>query len=196
MSALPLEYAATDGFDGVGDWSPPDFTAPPPPMMRPSPAGVPVGVPHPMAVPAGGGAPLLMRAALAEPVPASAVDVSGSTDGPVFGPMPPLAAYGENPPPPQSVPQENGHSLGLTLLILSIGSAVGVQYGGVWGGVAGALYGGAAVNLIRSARCATHGTPESDKEAIVSGTYAVVSGGIASYLLWKTKGTHAAERDT
>jgi hypothetical protein len=126
-------------------------------------------------------------------LPASLVDTSGSTSTPML-PLP--------PPPPGLMPEgsaiapvngfganlvpENGHTLGLALLLVGVGSAIGVRYGGVFGGVAGAVYGGSTVNAIRAGRAVVQGTPEADKEAMVSATYAVIGAGFATWLVWKS----------
>jgi hypothetical protein len=125
-------------------------------------------------------------------LPASLVDTSGSTSTPNL-PLPP-APPGIAPEPGTApvhglganlVP-ENGHTLGLALLLVGVGSAIGVKYGGVFGGVAGAVYGGSTVNAIRAGRAVVQGTPEADKEAMVSATYAVIGAGFATWLVWKS----------
>jgi hypothetical protein len=95
------------------------------------------------------------------------------------------------------VPVENGHTLGLALLMSGVGSLVGLHYAGLYGGAAGVLYGGATVNAVRAGRNLLAGTPEADHEAAVSGTYAVLCAGLASWILWKTlpqrKARHAVK---
>jgi hypothetical protein len=117
------------------------------------------------------------------------VDLSQSVAAPAL-PLP--------PPPPGAVQPaaaahglgaavpENGHTLGLALLLVGVGSAIGVKYGGLFGGTAGAVYGGSAVNAIRAARSVTLGTPDADKEAMVSATYAVIGASFATWLIWKS----------
>ena len=78
-----------------------------------------------------------------------------------------------------------GHLLGVSTVLVGIGSLLGVRFGGLYGGVAGALFGGAAVNAYRAVSHAFHGTSESRKEALVSGTYALVAGGLGGYVAWK-----------
>jgi hypothetical protein len=87
---------------------------------------------------------------------------------------------------------ENGHTLGLALLLVGVGGAIGVKYGGLFGGAAGTVYGGSAVNAIRAARAVMQGTPEADREALVSASYAVVGIGFATWLVWKTGNRKAA----
>lgn len=76
-------------------------------------------------------------------------------------------------------------SLGLTLLAVGLGAAVGVVYGGAMGGVAGGLYGGAIVNGARAINRAMNGDQTDDKEALISGTCSVVGAGIATYLVYR-----------
>ena len=90
-------------------------------------------------------------------------------------------------------PTEGAHMLGLSLLLVGIGAAIGVGYGGLFGGVAGSMYGGATVNAIRATRHVMRGGAGDDREAAVSGTYAVLGAGVASYLVWRL---HASAKAT
>lgn len=120
---------------------------------------------------------------------ATAVDASQSL------PMPPMGAYGEPAPAKQEVqqfpsplPMDDANSLGLSFLLLAVGTVAGIKYiGGAYGGAAGAIYGGAAGNLLRAARMVTYGTSSSDHEAMISATYGILGTGFASYILWKVK---------
>jgi len=93
-------------------------------------------------------------------------------------------SFGSEAAPVAAAPPETSHSLGLALLLVTVGAGVGLKLGGAMGGVAGGLYGGSLVNAIRAARCVTHGVPDSDKEAMRSGTWALVGAGLASYLVY------------
>ncbi len=84
----------------------------------------------------------------------------------------------------EAPPSENSHSLGLALLLVSVGTGVGLKFGGTMGGVAGGLFGGVAVNALRAARCVTKGTAESDKEAVRSGTWALLGAALAGWLVY------------
>lgn len=84
-----------------------------------------------------------------------------------------------------AIPPVGGHLLGVSTLLVGVGGLLGIRFGGLYGGVAGSLFGGAAVNVYRAITFATHGTEESDREAVVSGTYALVTAGVASYIAWK-----------
>jgi hypothetical protein len=75
--------------------------------------------------------------------------------------------------------------LGLALLLVGVSAAVGVHCGGAYGGVAGALYGGAAVNGIRAVKNMARSSPEATREAIASGTYAVLGAGVATWLAFR-----------
>lgn len=131
-------------------------------------------------------APFPMQAA---PVPppmqglAMAPPFSMGEDAPVRVLPPP-------PPPPIPVPPgvlENGHTLGLTVLLAGIGSAAGVAYGGLFGGVAGGLAGGSVVNLLRAYKHIVKGTPEDDREATISATYGVLGGAASIYLFYRSQ---------
>lgn len=81
------------------------------------------------------------------------------------------------------MPQESGHLLGASVIVGALGAVAGAKYGGLYGAVAGSLVGGAAIGLYRALSYYKEGTDESDKEAIVSGTYAVGAAAIAA-VLW------------
>lgn len=110
-------------------------------------------------------------------------------------PLPPMPYYGAPMPPPQPVRAVNGlgdvesvklrHTLGLSLVLVPAVGAVGLYYGGPFGGVAGIFMGGAAVNAYRAARSVTQGSPEGDREAMISGTYAVLGLAVGGYLAWR-----------
>lgn len=68
---------------------------------------------------------------------------------------------------------EDKGTLGLTLVAVAGGTLVGAYYGGAYGALAGSLFGGAAVSTFRAMSHVKEGLPESDKEAAISGTYAV-----------------------
>jgi hypothetical protein len=181
MSALPLDASAFSGDFGAYETAPWSSSSgsgfPPVPGAAPSAQG-----------PSSGTVPMLSMSARASPPPdvASAVDASRSWA------TPPLAAYGDPVAAPQAaqldIPTENGNSLGLAFILFGLGAYLGTKYvGGLYGGVAGAIYGGAASNLLRSARFVTRGTPATDREALVSATYGVIGVGFGSYILWKTK---------
>jgi hypothetical protein len=77
------------------------------------------------------------------------------------------------------------HLLGLSTLLVSMGSLIGLRFGGLQGATSGALFGGAAVNAYRAVKFSTEGTVAADREAVVSGTYAVAAAALAGYILWK-----------
>jgi hypothetical protein len=185
MSAIPLDGiedigAESNGFIG-STWTPND-NLPPAPGSAPlaarfqSPSG-----PEPSF------GPPMMAMAPRMPTRPNAVDARHSVAAPhypqAFG-VDPSAAEPQRPP--ERIPQDNAHTLGLGLLLVGVGSAIGAKYGGgMFGGLSGGLYGGSIMNLARAARAVTIGTPEADREAVVSGTYAVLGGALASYLLYR-----------
>lgn len=80
--------------------------------------------------------------------------------------------------------------LGAAFVLVGVGAAVGAVRGGLFGSIAGGLYGGAAVNAVRAAKSA-----KSDpKEALLSGTFAMIGGGIATWLLWKDSHTSPSRK--
>jgi hypothetical protein len=114
-------------------------------------------------------------------------------DGPLPWPPPPGAIRGaaagfgmRGMGDPESL--EQAHMLGLALIAVGAGAYAGARYAGVMGGIAGSLFGGAAVNAIRAARNVAKGNSEADHEAVVSGTFALAGAGLASYILYKAKG--------
>jgi len=109
------------------------------------------------------------------------------TQAPMMQAPPMAAPYMPDvgPPPTQGGVlgslQEDKGNLGMTMIAAAGGAGVGLYYGGVWGAIAGSLFGGAAVSVYRALKHVKDGTPESDKEAVTSGTYAVgaaAAGGI------------------
>jgi hypothetical protein len=113
---------------------------------------------------------------------------------PMAAPMPmvqspPMAAsmMPDVGPPPMhggSLGQLNERgTLGFTVIAAAGGAAAGLYYGGVWGALAGSLFGGAAVSAYRAMKHVKDGTEPSDKEAITSGTYAVGAAAIGG-VIW------------
>lgn len=80
--------------------------------------------------------------------------------------------------------------LGAAFVLVGVGAALGATKGGLFGSIAGALYGGATVNAVRAARVAK----TDSKEAMVSGTFAIVGAGVATYLLWKERESSRGSR--
>ena len=171
MSAIPLDT----GFGAFSDDDSVDFSGP-----QPGPVQVTSPTSHALLAPS---------AQVNDVSPGDIVDLSHVQYEPSperYQPVP-VGFADDSAAVTSSVPLENGHTLGLALLLVSAGTAVGLSYGGMFGGVAGGLYGGSVINAIRAARCVTHGTAQSDHEALVSGTYAVACAGLATYLLYRTR---------
>jgi hypothetical protein len=102
-------------------------------------------------------------------------------------PMPPQASrYGPRNTQAIGNWQENeqAHMLGVSTVVVATATIIGTRFGGLYGAVAGSLFGGAGLNALRAIRHAMNGTPEGDKEALVSGTYTVVAAGMGGYLTW------------
>jgi len=78
-----------------------------------------------------------------------------------------------------------GHMLGFSTIAVAMGAVVGTRYGGMYGGIAGSLFGGSLVNVYRSVRFAIEGNKDADREAIISGTYALVAAGFGGVVLYK-----------
>jgi hypothetical protein len=84
--------------------------------------------------------------------------------------------------------------LGLATVAVAVGAAVGVYYGGPFGGVAGSMLGGAAINAYRALAFYRQGTPEADREAKISGAYAVIAAAGGGYLSYRVAGSAAPPR--
>jgi hypothetical protein len=83
-------------------------------------------------------------------------------------------------------PLPTGHLLGLSVLLPMAGTFVGMKYaGGFWGALGGALAAGSLINGYRAVKFMVQGDPEADREAVISGSYAVVGLGAAGWLLYK-----------
>lgn len=78
-----------------------------------------------------------------------------------------------------------GHMLGASTLVVGVAALTGARFGGVYGGMAGSLLGGAAINAYRGISFAADGSPASDREALISATYALLSAGLAGYILYR-----------
>jgi hypothetical protein len=59
------------------------------------------------------------------------------------------------------------------VVLVALGTLAGIRYGGGYGGLAGGIAAGAAINAWRALKHYQMGTPDGDKEAMVSGSYAV-----------------------
>lgn len=193
MSDLDFQEEAYGAFGAFDSATGP---AAPFPGMPPAPGAPPALPPSP----GSGGTVMMTGAPPGQPLapgqhgPPTAVAVRHSMPGPV---VPPYTSLEPHQPIQQAMAatpdlanNDGAHSLGLSILLVGVGIAVGTYYKGIWGGVSGGLYGGALANFVRAGRNMTHGTPDSDREAIISGTYGVLSSGVASYLLWKYGGKH------
>jgi len=78
-----------------------------------------------------------------------------------------------------------GNLLGLGILLPTAGLLVGLKYDGFYGGLGGSLAAGSLINVYRSVKYMLRGTPEDDKEAIISGTYAAIGLGVSTWLILK-----------
>lgn len=81
--------------------------------------------------------------------------------------------------------QEEAHMLGLSTVTVATATVIGTRFGGLYGAIAGSLFGGAGINAMRAIKHAMVGTPEGDREALVSGTYTVVAASLGGYLTWQ-----------
>jgi hypothetical protein len=96
---------------------------------------------------------------------------------------PPVTAGIFGPPSMGVIEHETAHTLGLSVISVAMAAVLGVKYGGLYGGIAGSLFAGAAVNAYRAFSYYKEGDEESDAEAKVSGTYAVGAAVIGA-VLW------------
>lgn len=126
-----------------------------------------------------------------------------------FGPSaaigPPLQSEPMSPPahraggvPPMytqavgKLPQERAHLLGMSVVGLGVGSVVGYRYGGGYGALAGGLFVGAAINAYRAIHYFKQGGPSDDKEAQVSGFYALAGAAVGAYVWSKAQPRYAS----
>lgn len=110
-----------------------------------------------------------------------------------IGEMAPVAGEPAVRPGGYYAPQENpdfksrGHMLGFATVAVGLGAVLGARLGGAYGGVAGTLFAGAATNGYRALLHGIEKTPEGKREALISGTWAVVAAGAGGYLLYVTR---------
>jgi hypothetical protein len=129
------------------------------------------------------------------PLPTTPAAVAPQAVAPVMQAAPPMAPLRPMPlAPAMPMPAaeynpdvaDRGHLLGFGLIASSLGAVAGLRIGGVYGGVAGTLFAGSAVNLYRAALHAARRTPEGEREAVVSATYGLIAAGLGSYISFKT----------
>jgi len=108
------------------------------------------------------------------------------------GPPPPyhsqaIGATPGHPPPQRAMGQSGGGNgmLGLSLLTLTLGTAIGAKYKGIAGAAAGGLAAGGAMNLLRASQQYMRGTPQADKEGRVSATYGVIGAAGAGLIAYR-----------
>lgn len=75
--------------------------------------------------------------------------------------------------------------LGLSLLGLTLGVAVGAKMNGVAGAAAGGLFAASGVNLLRASQQYVKGTPAADKEGRISLTYSVVGAAAGGAIVYR-----------
>ena len=174
MTSLSQSLPAWSLEGPPGPFAPPSVDAPPPlpalpPASPPSPAST-----HPDAAP-------LPHPFTEEPAHLVAL---GQEPGPPAGPQA-RPASAAPPAAPAAPGGSGGHQLGVATLLAGLGTVVGVRLGGVYGGVAGFFFGGAATNLYRAYSYGSVGDPDSDREAVISGTYALAAAAIGGYVAWR-----------
>jgi hypothetical protein len=184
---------------GVGDWTSFSLDEAPVPLpaaaaqVQAAPAVAPMAMPmqqpmmppvaqQPMRPQAPPAAPYVHAGGILSQQTLPSPDQGWSLGMPLAPPEPSFGqpAFGQSDP----VGVE-GHTLGLSLLLASIGTGLGMYWGGAFGGLAGAAMGGGLVNVYRAVRYVMVGTPAADREALISGTYAVISLGAGGYLAYR-----------
>jgi hypothetical protein len=106
---------------------------------------------------------------------------------------PPWAAKGPaTGPVAQRVKRPSG-TLGASVVAVAAGTTLGAVFGGPFGAVAGSLFGGSAVNIYRSFASLKQGLGETDREAAISGTYAVAAI-VAGAVIWAKYASPRSER--
>lgn len=99
---------------------------------------------------------------------------------------------------PRSNPDvtQRGNMLGFATVAAGVGAVAGTRFGGLYGGIAGTLFAGAATNAYRAFMHYRSGTEAGRNEAMVSGTWSIVAAGLGGYLLYMTKGKRASTEMT
>lgn len=82
---------------------------------------------------------------------------------------------------------QRGHLLGVSTVAAGLGAVLGMRFGGIYGTIAGTLFAGSAVNGYRAALYGIQGDPVGKREAMISGTYALISAGLGGYLIYRMK---------
>lgn len=82
---------------------------------------------------------------------------------------------------------DQGKMLGFSTVVTALGMLIGVRLGGGYGAVAGSLFAGSAVNAYRASLFARRDGEAAKKEAVLSGTYAVLAAGLGGAVLWYTR---------
>lgn len=109
--------------------------------------------------------------------------------------MPPHAMVNPAAPQPMALGTSQAHELGATTLVVGIGTLLGTRYAGLYGALAGSLFGGALVNAWRAYGHLKKDTEESDREALVSGSYAAITVALASYLAYRAEQTFVKQEE-
>lgn len=165
----------------------------PPPDYPPTPADLQLEVPHAAPSPEYGASPQLVPQQTPEFVPASGEPPAlGPTESLEYGSVAPVHdVYAHQPPQPMAprrpiepsmaqavgeIENEQAHSLGLSMLAMAVGIAVGARQGGLTGAAAGSLIAGAAVNGWRAFSYYQKGTEKDDTEGRISLIYGLIAG--------------------
>lgn len=148
-------------------------------LTGPTPPVVPVAAPPPMPQP--------------QPIIPPAFPGPGLPARP--GPMPPRGIFSGGVPALGLGSEEisSGHLLGASVLFPVTGTIIGMKFGGMYGGLGGAVLAGSFINAYRAVKNALQGTESGDKEALVSGTYAVLGFAGAGYLIYRGLSTKTAK---
>lgn len=182
-----LSMAMPEGLDGYDAFGPP----PADPYGAPPPAAPPPRRPpsQPQPAPPDDSSPSHVNPMVRQPgapsAPPPAAPAPGCPGAPPPG-YPAVRVPAGSParslqPPMGQIEHERAHMLGLSVVGIGLGSAVGWHYGGGGGALAGTVFGGAAVNAYRAYHYFMEGTPDATKEAMINATYAVVLTGLAAW---------------
>lgn len=207
-----VETCALDnGQNGSGNWT--SWELPPSGAgdVLPPGAGEPQVVPTPPAAPQR--APQQQRRVMTleesnrgqPPPPHSHLPPPSGAAALPLGAGAPMTAYPPRPamPFPRQLGQPvggeqdafTGHMLGASTVMVGAGSLLGAHFGGLYGGIAGALFAGSALNTLRAANAAMKGDPAADKEARISGVYAAIAAAMGGFILWKFRGRSPMKRN-
>ena len=90
-------------------------------------------------------------------------------------------------------PHAHAHLFGVSALSTGLGALVGYRRGGLYGSFAGSFFGGALANVVRAWYFGRMNNEGAKTEAVISGSYALLSAGVGIWVLTKRPGEKKEE---